>query len=310
MVYSQNTNNIFGKMPPENLPEIFAEGILSFGYHEHNMAISKNGEELFFTLSDVENTTMMIMTSVLFQNNWSIPTVAKFSNSGNDIHPVFSPDGNKLFFASTRPINKKDTIKDLNIWYVKRVGDSWSEPISAGSNINSDLHESSPAFSKNGTIYFDVKVDNPSGNWDIYKSKFQNGEFQKREKVKFLATKKNKELGPFISPDDSYILFYSNRPDSYGEADLYVSFRDKNNNFQAPVNLGKNINSQYYDWSPFVSPDGNFLIFSSYRNTETINSNYPDYSDFLISKFGKPKPCNGTFYWIDTKIINNLKNEK
>jgi Tol biopolymer transport system component len=267
-------------------------------------------KEMFFTVADSGSSKMQLMTSKLTSIGWSIPNVANFSNSGDDIHPTFSPNGNRLYYSSIRPLEPGGiNTEDLNIWYVERKGDGWSDPINAGPGINSEMHETSPAFSQDGTMFFDVNVNNNKENydWDIYKSKYKNGSFQKREKVLILASSEYTEFGPYIAPDDSYILFYSNGPDSYGEADLYVCFRGQNNELQTPVNLGEKVNSKFYDWSPFISPDGKFLIFSSYRNTKPIESIYDDYYDILKINLGLPKTGFGTFYWIDAAIIENLR---
>lgn len=207
------------------------------------MAISVDEKEIFYTIADSASTKMIIMTSRFSKTGWSIPTVAECSDSGDDIHPAFSPDGNRLYFSSIRPIDENDKLDDLNIWYVEKEGNNWSKPIYAGRNINSTGHETSPTFSQDGTIYFDAKVDKKNGNWDIYKSTFINNSFQKREKVEIVSTKEYKELGPFIAPDDSYLLFYSNHPDSYGEADIYISYKNEMNQFMQPINLGKKTNS-------------------------------------------------------------------
>lgn len=50
----------------------------------------------------------------------------------------------------------------------------------------------------------------------------------------------------------------------YGSCDLFVSSR-LGTRWEAPVNLGPTINSQWWDSQPVVSPDGNRIFFSSKR---------------------------------------------
>lgn len=43
---------------------------------------------------------------------------------------------------------------------------------------------------------------------------------------------------PFIAPDESCLIFSSNRPGGYGSNDLYISFRNDNDTWTAPRNMG------------------------------------------------------------------------
>ncbi len=51
---------------------------------------------------------------------------------------------------------------------------------------------------------------------------------------------------------------------SLGSCDLYISFRE-GNDWSRPVNLGPNVNSQYWDSQPSLSADGRKLYFVSER---------------------------------------------
>jgi Tol biopolymer transport system component len=293
-------------LSPINRAEPFAEGVISLGYHEHRIAISPDQTEIFYTVGDAQGTQMRLMTARMEAGEWTTPILADFSNSGDDIHPAYSPDGNRLYFASIRPLMPgTENEDDLNIWYVERQGSGWSDPINAGPSINSAGHETSPSVAQDETLYFDVNLSN--GDWDIYQSEYIDGSFQTRREVDLLATDDSKEFGPFVSPDGSYILFYSNRPDTRGEADIYVSFFDTNNQLMPAINLGDIVNSKFYDWAPSVSPDGKQLIFSSYRNTDPINSRDRAYSDAMVDELGPPVAGLGSFYWIDTQVIEGIR---
>jgi len=85
---------------------------------------------------------------------------------------------------------------------------------------------------EDGTLYF--STTGISGNPDLYKSKFENGTYQKPEGLGENINTIYGETDPFIAPDQSYILFASQgRPDgltdagasaSYPRGDLYISF--------------------------------------------------------------------------------------
>ena len=60
------------------------------------------------------------------------------------------------------------------------------------------------------------------------------------------------------------ILAITDHPDGYGGDDLYVSFNTEGE-WGAPRNLGQPVNSFEYEYGPAISPDGQYLYFSSHR---------------------------------------------
>jgi len=86
---------------------------------------------------------------------------------------------------------------------------------------------------------------------------------------------------PFIAPDESYLLFCSNRQNPEKElCHIYVSFKNKNGDWGNPVDLSLKMNFARSSKFPYISPDDKFLFFSS----------------------GK------IIYWIDSKILD-IENE-
>lgn len=68
-----------------------------------------------------------------------------------------------------------------------------------------------------------------------------------------------------ISADGKILIFTScQMPDSFGDCDLYISYK-VNDEWQRPVNMGKNVNSRVWDSQPSLSADGRILFFSSNR---------------------------------------------
>lgn len=111
---------------------------------------------------------------------------------------------------------------------------------------------------------------------------------------------------PFISPGESYMMFQANLPGGFGGNDIYVSFRNEDGIWKAPVNLGKEINSEYSDIGPRVSVDGKYLFFSSYAGYPKEVLNGLSYSE-LIEKFKGPRNGYGTLFWVDAKVIEEFR---
>jgi hypothetical protein len=82
------------------------------------------------------------------------------------------------------------------------------------------------------------------------------------------------ETWPEISGDGNTLYFADTsdppalddpRPGGQGLGDLWMSTKDGSGNWQAPVNLGSNVNSPYREGTPDLAEDGLTLFFSSNR---------------------------------------------
>lgn len=74
------------------------------------------------------------------------------------------------------------------------------------------------------------------------------------------------DQAPAVSKDGLSLYFQSNRPDGFGQNDLYVSQRNSEDEPWGPaVNLGDVVNSSSFDSRPTLSRDGHWLFFSSNR---------------------------------------------
>jgi len=306
--FPELTGPYLGQKPPGAFAELFAPGIISFGHHEHRLAISPDGTEIYFTVFAGEPARAMIMCSQLKNGVWMTPAVAPFSDSGMNLHPAFSTDGKRLYFASTRPRPDDNGRRHgADIWFVERQGTMWSGPVNLGEAINTEANESSPSVMSDGTLFFESNRGGDGKDWNIYVSRSQNGVRQKAEKLPSPIGTENEEGGPCIAADGRYLLFNSNRPGSFGESDIYVAFKDENGDWNNPINVGRTINSKFYDWSPVITPDGKYMVFSSCRNRQPIVSEHGYYPEIFNKNPGPAKAGEGSLYWLDASFIDELR---
>ena len=67
---------------------------------------------------------------------------------------------------------------------------------------------------------------------------------------------------PFISADESYMIF-DKRPTTKGNpADLYITFRISDNTWTEPVSLGEEINTLALETNAFVTYDEKYMFFT------------------------------------------------
>lgn len=270
-----------GQKRPKLLPKIFAPNSVSkLNEYEFGSVFSNDGNEFYYGVDINGRTEIRYMTCV--DNIWSKPIRFDFGNGFSCNDPFLSPDGDKLYFISDMPLNDSIFKKDIDIWYVKREGKSWSKPINAGSMINSDKNEYYISFTKNGTMYFASNTgttDSTKWNYDIYYSEFKEGAFQKPIRLSDNINTEGYEADVFISPDESYIIFCSYRDDGLGQGDLYISFKE-NGTWTKTINMGRRINTSGHELCPFVSNDGKYFFYSSKKD----------------------------IYWISADIIEEIKN--
>jgi hypothetical protein len=84
---------------------------------------------------------------------------------------------------------------------------------------------------------------------------------------------------------DGDLYFASDRGDPAGHEHIYVA-RLRDGKFQVPEKLGPEINSEFNDASPAISPNGNTLVFASTAAPEDPERRRP--TDLIAA--GKPYP--------------------
>jgi len=141
------------------------------------------------------------------------------------------------------------------------------EPINLGNNINSQMSEIGPALSaENDKLVFTRRVEekNKDPQEDFYYSDKIDGKWQKAIAFPYpLNTNENEGALSFSS--DKTLLFYTacNREGGYGSCDLYYGYNDLNK--LEFFNLGKSVNSKYWDSQACFSSDRKYLYFVSNR---------------------------------------------
>ena len=295
-----------GQKPPGTKPEIFAPGIISTGYHDGCITFSPDGRELFYHFGGLGRMVILYMKQEV--NRWTAPQVASFSGNYRDGEPHFSYDGNKLLFRSNRPLEGKgEPMESTDIWIVERSEDGWGEPRNLGTIINSAKDDLYPTITKSGDLYF---ASNRDGGWDIYASKYLNGRYIKPEKLSKAINSEFGDWDAFLDPDESYIIFGSNRrSDGFGESDLYISFRKEDGSWTKSKNMGSQINTIYREVDPVVSMDSKYIFFRSNRRIHKSYSETPLTYNEIIKILDSPGNGEADIYWVDAKVIENLKPE-
>jgi Tol biopolymer transport system component len=237
-------------------PRLFSEGVIPASVGS-GVAFSQDGKTMYFSQD-----RSYILLSHSEDGKWLAPSVAEFSGKYRDGDPFASADGLQLFFWSMRPLDGRQR-KSIAIWVIDRNGAGWSAPRDVGVLINGPEGGAGfPAVTANGTLYFMANRPDSLGGFDIYRAQRIDGQYAKPENLGRVINSDHAELDAYVAPDESYIVFTSDRPGGLGSGDLYVS-RRKDGAWTPPQNLGPMINTAGFECCPSVSPDGKHFYFTT-----------------------------------------------
>ncbi|MBC5773234.1 OmpA family protein [Pontibacter sp. KCTC 32443] len=105
----------------------------------------------------------------------------------------------------------------------------------------------------------------PDQDENIFISEKKEGEWQAPVSISEIINTTANEGAATISGDGKTLVFTAcSLPDSFGDCDLYISFRT-GNEWSKPKNMGSTVNSKNWDSQPSLSADGRTLYFSSMR---------------------------------------------
>ena len=298
-----------GQYQPEDSALLFAPNIVSTGMADRDIAIYPDGSEIYFCRNIGNFSFATIFYTKLINETWTKPQVLEFATNPEYIYiePFISSDGLKFYFASNMPIEGTPE-GIMNIWVADRTDSGWGKPYPIGEPINDNNDQYFPSITKNGTIYF-TSEDPVTKQGSIYRSKFVDGKYQELEMLPENVNIGIARFNAFISPDEDFIVVPAfGLPDSYGATDYYIVFRNENDNWSKPINLGPKVNSANgQEWSASLSPDGKFLFYMSAKIPDDVI--FPQQMTVNIFNDYNNKPQNGNsdIYWIKTEFIKDLK---
>ena len=216
------------------------------------------------------------------------------NTAANEYLPIGNFEGDKLYFSAMDrtgffdfklDFNKAKSAGGEDIYISNLEEGIWTDARPLVS-LNTNGHEVITQVFKNGDLIITgnypeklgVKNDNDADvqTTDLFFARSLKNSYQINhlpEPVNSIYT----EADGYMSDDQSFILFVSDRNsnvgeyhkkgwkwnDSYwGNTDIYVSIKD-DDNWSVPINLGSKLNTPYAERTPWLSADGLTLYLSS-----------------------------------------------
>jgi flagellar motor protein MotB len=141
----------------------------------------------------------------------------------------------------------------------------WGKSVNAGEPLNTSSNEGAQTLSSNGNYMYFTACERPGGmgSCDLYFSAFNEGRWSHPYNLGSPVNSQAWESTPSISADGNLLIFSSNRKGGYGGKDLWYSILGDNGTWSVPVNMGRTINTEGEEMSPFIHFDGTTLYFAS-----------------------------------------------
>jgi hypothetical protein len=255
-----------GQRPPGTTPRVFAPGVISTGNIHSRLAISRDGREMFWNTVDTTTFSTRLMSVGEVHGRWTGPQPPPFAGEGSAQAPMFAPDGRRLYFQARGE-------KGWTTTFVEKLASGWSAPRSDGARL-----QCGSSFTRSGRVYFSSQMETKIWNTGIFSARVSADGYSDVTPLDSTINVPNAiDYTPWVAPDESFLLFSSNRPLLGDREDVYVyvSFRSAQGTWSTPRRVS-DIEGRF----PSLSPDGRYLFFCG---------------------------DDGNFYWVDASVIAALR---
>ncbi len=223
------------------------------------------------------NIPISVLIQVAKSVNPEIPATrlsANVNSAYTEHGPIISPDGKRLYFSRQyHPENTGGAGDPEDIW-VSTLDQNTGEWQPA-TNLGSPLNTKGPNFISSITVVDGKEVlvlGNRYGrNGRMFMgtsmSTYDNGVYSDPLPLEIENDYNyDRKADFFLAAGGEILLISSEREETYGQRDLYVSFK-KGELWSEPRNLGGDINTIAMETAPFLAGDADVLYFSSAGHT-------------------------------------------
>lgn len=191
----------------------------------------------------------------------NIDNMGRAINSADmEYSPSMSVNAKRIIFT------RRSLHGDEDLYEAFKNADGQFEQATAIKELNTDMNEGSASLSTDNKKMLVTYCDKPGGfgKCDIYISYYV--EDKGWTPPKNLGDKINTsywESQPQFGPNNNSIYFSSDKPGGIGGRDLWVAYLNEMDEWEEPINLGNDINTQKNEELPFMHHDNETLYFAS-----------------------------------------------
>lgn len=188
------------------------DGSLCTRLNDGPATFSPTGDTICFTRNSGPKRGSADVLSLFFATrsgkDWS--DAVPFAHNGSDFSTMgacFSPDGQRLYFASDRPGGQGG----MDLYVCRKVDAGWSDPLNLGRTLNSAANEAYPSMQRDGKFYFASDRSGGLGKLDLYFSTLAYGEFDAPVALPAPVNSPGNDIGWAAWPDGMSGYFSSDR---------------------------------------------------------------------------------------------------
>jgi len=271
---------------PGETPRLFAKNLISKNNeHVGYCTFSPDGNELYYAITNDDWAMSKIIRISADHPERKDTLYLKDRNYEGE--PFITRDGNTMYFMAILP-PKNNEIWHADQYRVNKTANGWGSSERLDTIINSKASEWHVSLTDNNMMYFTSERENGTSalHGDIYRVELSGGKFINRKKLPYPVNTDYNDSDPLIAPDESFLIFHSDRPGGFGQHDLYISF-NKNGKWTDPVNMGNKINTDGWEMAPALTPDRKYLLFTRRRAIVTSEP--------------------AQIYWVNNRILDNYR---
>ena len=188
--------------------------------HDAAMGFSPDGQTMFIYYDEKGDGN--IFQSTLTGTVWSKPERLNknINTDAKETSASLSSDGKTLYFVS----NRLGGIGGRDI-YVSTKDDKgkWGKAVNIGPTINTQYDEEGVFIHPDGkTLYFSSKGHNTMGGYDIFKSVFENGNWQEPENIGYPINTPDDDVFFVMAANGKHGYYSSFNTNGFGEKDIYM----------------------------------------------------------------------------------------
>jgi hypothetical protein len=270
-------------------------------FREAEPSFTADGRTMYFNCHNVD-ICVSHLVGTWEAGFWTAPEIvpAPISTEFEEVEPIISPAGDKLYFTSTRPDRPFGNIAVLapfinvlrvvnmvatgssgqsffggvglsDIWVSYQVDGAWSPPrkinaLSGEPLINTPFEDHCLFFSADGNEAFWTSTrPGGFGDNDIWTSRHVDGKWTEPDNLGPNVNGPGSEHTSIPTPDGKLLYVTATRTDGFGDEDSYVTTRASDGTWGPLVNLGPLINGPGDDRCPAWTPDQKIFLFDAVK---------------------------------------------
>ncbi|HQE33093.1 MAG TPA: hypothetical protein PLQ70_00340 [Flavobacterium alvei] len=251
-----NSNSAFENLPnPESLE--FDNSEVS------NVIVSQDGQKIFYS-AFAENKDVVFSSQKQADGKWSKPVVEPSLSLNNDYNYLeFYSDT----FILKGGVGYSKNTTETGFEFIENKNGSYQslKPLKIAAYNNYEKTADITITNDGKILIMGIETDFTQGGTDLYfANRKEDGTYGLLQNMGKIINSAADEGMPQLLSDTKTLFFSSIGFSSYGNYDLYVSYRldDSWKKWSEPINLGNKINSDSFEGSPFYDETTEMLYFT------------------------------------------------